>query len=370
MNANRGRITLAEGQWRARVSVRRTDPVTGERRRRDLRLVPGPLSRLRTEAAARTELENRLAALNLAGPALGRRIRFADYAERFKLRCAGLAPNSVARFNSQLRRHLLPALGRVWLDELDQAALQAFIGRLTLAGHAPSSVCSLGRLFIRIVSVARSEGFATAPMDARQLQWPRSQEAPADPRAFDQAEIDRLLGAATGWLRALLGCLGLAGLRVGEGLGLDWAHVDWAAGLLRIRQQASRGRLRTLKSRTSRADLPLHPRLKALLHELWQAQAQPATGLLFAHHGLPRTAEGVARRLRRLLDQLQIPSGGFHAFRHGFCVACWRAGLAAETIRRLMRHSTLTMTLRYSHLQAHDLRAGIEQLAQHTSDAA
>jgi integrase len=292
------------------------------------------------------------------------RLQLRTFVARFELRCAGLSPNCRSRYKSQLQRHVLPALGRIPIDRIDAARVQSHLAELLNAKLAPSTVCSVGRLLLRVLAVAGLEGHQVHRIDGRSLVWPRSQSPPSDPRMFTAQEVERILDAAAGWPRVLYCVLAWSGLRIGEALGLDWQHIDLERSLIRVRQQASRGLLRTLKSRTSRADLPLHSDLQAVLTAYWHSCGSPAAGLIFGGAGgLPRSAQGIAsRHLTPLLQKLQIDHAGPHAFRHSFCTRCWAAGLPANVIQRLMRHSNIGMTMRYTHADAEELRAGMNRI--------
>jgi integrase len=298
--------------------------------------------------------------------ARGRRIQLSKYLEaHYEARIASLSPNARLRYRSQLRTHIVPAFGRCTLARIDEAEVQRFLADRLKAGLAPTSVASAGRLLLRILAVADDQGYSTARVDARRIQWPKSQAAPRESRCFSAEEVDKILAAAVGWARVLWCVLAWQGLRVGEGLGLDWSHVDFDRRMLYIRQQASHGELRVLKSHTSRADLPLDPRLGRVLADYHLAEGSPSTGLLFGRYGAPRSTEGITNgHLTPLLQRIGVPHGGPHSFRHSFCRSCWAAGLDAETVRRLMRHATLAQTLRYSHVSATALRAGIDRVFQ------
>ena len=56
-----------------------------------------------------------------------------------------------------------------------------------------------------------------------------------------------------------------AGLRVSEALGLQWSDIDWEHGTVTIRRSAYRGSIAETKNTSSKAKLPLHPTLAALL---------------------------------------------------------------------------------------------------------
>ncbi len=303
-----------------------------------------------------------------------RRIQLRRYiAEHYEVRIAGLSPNARRRYLSQLRCHVLPRLGRLSLERIDAAVVQALLARLLQTKLSPASVSSVGRLLLRVLVVAQGEGFATSHIDARRLQWPRRQSVPQESRSFTASEVELILEASFGWVKVLFGVMAWSGLRVGEALGLAWSNLELRCGypVMRVRQQSSHGQLRALKSHTSRADLPLDPRLAALLRDYWAACGHPAQGLVFGRYGAPRSAEGVAsRHLAPLLRRhSELLHAGPHAFRHAFCTSCWVAGLDALTIKHLMRHSDIRMTLRYSHTTTAALRHGIERVSSAASGA-
>lgn len=300
----------------------------------------------------------------------GSRILLRKYvAEHYTARISALSPNARHRYGSQLKTHILPQLGALTLDRIDERRVQGYLSELLKSDLAPSSAASCARLLLRVLSVADAQGFTTCRVDGRRIQWPRTQSAPPESRCFTAQEIDRILGHATGWARVMFCLMAWSGLRIGEALGLDWSHIDWGERMFHIRQQASRGVLRVLKSHTSRADLPIHHELERVLAAYWVECGQPSAGLVFGRHGEPRRAQGIsAGYLTPLLEQLAIPHAGPHAFRHSFCRSLWSSGADAESIRRLMRHSNLNQTLKYSHVAAAALRTIIDRVRTSQSE--
>jgi integrase len=360
-----GSVRLVGTRWRGRAIVLIVDSATGKRGRRDVRVTLGNASELRTEAAARREFDRRLEQLGLADKASGS-MSLAQFVERrFRPRQIAYSAQTCARYSSELRRHILPHLGHQPVSSIDQPTVQKFAADLAAAQLAPSTVCGIVRLLVRLQNWAHEEGIAPSIVTVRKIAMPRSSAAASPPRAFTQAEVRRLLAGSSGWLLAYLAILALAGLRAGEGLGLAWADLDLDAGMLTVRRQCVRGRVVRLKTRTSQATLPVHPALGAILREYHAACGHPQEGLMFSHHGgRPRSLEGVrVRHWRPLLERLGIRAAGLHALRHGYCSALWRADAPAEAIRRLMRHANLAMTQRYSQgLGIVGLRAAIERL--------
>jgi integrase len=287
-------------------------------------------------------------------------MRVSTYARRYLLRAASLAPNTRGRYRSEIERHIIRRLGSMQLCNVTAATTQKFIAALLAAKIAPSTTRGIGKLLLRILAAAAAEEKNVTPIDSRRITWPREQRARRAPKSFTADEVDRIIAGASGWPKALFAVLGMVGLRISEGLGLDWIDVDLIGGALHVRQQASRGHLRALKSSTSRADLPLHPRLQTILADYWSEQGNPTSGLLFSRYGLPRSATGVAdKQLRPLLRRLGIEHHGLHGFRHAYCRRLWTANVPAPVIMRLMRHGDLRTTLSYSETTADELRAGV-----------
>jgi integrase len=76
--------------------------------------------------------------------------------------------------------------------------------------------------------------------------------------------------------------------------------------------------------------------------------------------------------LRRDLDAAGIPytvegpdgpmHADFHALRHTYLTLGGRAGIDLRTLQELAGHSTPTLTMRYTHVQLHDLAGAVERL--------
>lgn len=136
------------------------------------------------------------------------------------------------------------------------------------------------------------------------------------------------------------------GLRRGELLSLTWADVDLEARMLTIRaENAKSGRQR---------HVPLNTEARAALAQ-WGAQAGRA-GRVFQVSDV-KTAWG------GLLESACIATFRFHDLRHHFASKLVRAGVDLNTVRELLGHADIAMTLRYSHLAPDGLAAAVAKLA-------
>jgi integrase len=136
------------------------------------------------------------------------------------------------------------------------------------------------------------------------------------------------------------------GMRRGELLSLHWSDVDLARGLLTVRSE-------TAKSGRQR-HIPLNAEARAVLGQ-WRQQCDEA-GSIFEPNDV-KTA------WVKLIRRAGIGSFRFHDLRHHFASRLVMAGVDLNTVRELLGHADLKMTLRYAHLAPEHLAAAVEKLA-------
>jgi integrase len=135
-------------------------------------------------------------------------------------------------------------------------------------------------------------------------------------------------------------------MRLEEVLSLEWGrHVDLAHGFITLdktkngdrRELPINGTLReTLKGLTRRLDVPY-------------VFYNPATG---------KRHKDIRRSFNAALRKTGIKDFKFHDLRHTFASQLVMAGVDLTTVKELLGHKTLTMTLRYAHLApAHKVKA-------------
>ena len=134
------------------------------------------------------------------------------------------------------------------------------------------------------------------------------------------------------------------GLRRGELTALTWEDVNLEARMLTVRAAAA-------KSGKSR-HVPLNNEAMMVLQQ-WQRQ-QP-TGRLFPVRSF-KTAWGA------LMATAKIDNFRWHDMRHDFASRLVMAGVDLNTVRELMGHADLKMTLRYAHLAPAHLAEAVAKL--------
>ncbi len=189
-------------------------------------------------------------------------------------------------------------------------------------------------------------------------------EAPQ--RFFTPDESQRIIDASPEPWNICSAFMADLGVRTSEAVGIAWEHLDLDAGVLLVRQSNWRGKLLTVKSKSSRRDLPIPPILLDML-KVYQKRWKPnAFGLLFANaKGQPITSCYVRRDiLHPIRERLGIPRGAFHAFRHGNATEMLRQGVNVRVVQQQLGHADLRMMPRYAHVVPQDQREAVERVTE------
>ncbi|WP_246283187.1 tyrosine-type recombinase/integrase [Marinifaba aquimaris] len=129
------------------------------------------------------------------------------------------------------------------------------------------------------------------------------------------------------------------GMRRGELLNLKWEHVDLTQKYLTV----VAGNAKSGKGR----HIPLNNEAFTTLQS-W-AEDFGAIGYVFkGKEDAPLT--DISKAWQNLLKNTEISDFRFHDLRHHFASKLVMAGADLNTVRELMGHSDLKMTLRYAHL--------------------
>lgn len=129
------------------------------------------------------------------------------------------------------------------------------------------------------------------------------------------------------------------GLRRGELLNLRWENVDFAAATLSVAGD-------TTKNSLTR-HIPLNSEALHILKD-WRQQSDNRI-LVFPHKGESEFTN-LRRAWCRILKIAQIENFRWHDMRHHFASRLVMASVDLNTVRELLGHSDIKMTLRYAHL--------------------
>ena len=267
---------------------------------------------------------------------------------------------SYRAYESQIRNHIVPALGKVKLSRLTPAHLQALYAAKLCEGMKPASVRQIHAILHKALEQAvRFNLIPTNP--AGKVDPPKVRQEEITPLAAEQAS--KLLDVTRNErdrFEALYVLALTTGLRIGELIGLKWSDIDLDARRLRVSRQLQRsqeGLIFTEPKAASRRTVDLPPStvetLKRQVEETLKAGgAHQDNDLVFAGDlGEPIGPERVTQRaFKPLLKRAGLPEIRFHDLRHTFATLLLARGVRPTYVQRALGHASVKMTLdRYSH---------------------
>ena len=160
----------------------------------------------------------------------------------------------------------------------------------------------------------------------------------------------------------------LTGMRNGELLGLKYSDVDRKHNVIHIRRTIKyiegMGVIEdTPKTKTSKRDIPLRSDILDLLQEQKRknesiSEVQHIDGYFFKGYkdGQPASETTIVRSLHRIVEWIRADGYDFpdttpHVLRHTFATRAIEAGMQPQTLKTILGHSSLAMTMDlYSHV--------------------
>lgn len=283
------------------------------------------------------------------------------------------------------KNHIIRVFGERYLSEITTTEIQMFINDL-IVDYKPAT--------IRQIYLLLQEGFARAVKDKIIKQSPvvdiEIPQVVPNPMMCVNIETEKTLIDI--FSREEL-CYPFAilidtGLRSSELCGLKWRNIDFKNRKIYIRQSYQRvneyeyknGEIikvcsvleeTTLKSRTSKREIPMSKGVHKILLEIYNetlkkcGQVDDNNFVFINTKGRPVTGECLRDRLDDLLERNNLQSVSLHRFRHTFATRLYEAKVQLKNIQALLGHSTVQMTERYLHIDDADQANAIEQLEQY-----
>lgn len=261
-------------------------------------------------------------------------------------------PSEVESKRMILRVHLVPAFGNLRLDQIGVAEIDAYKAKKMATKVAHKTINNHLTVLRKLLTVAIAwQRLTVAPP----IKWLKPPPPEFDFLTFD--ESNRLLDAAQGEWRTMITVAIRTGLRLGELLGLSWTDVDLQAGRLFVRRAVARGIVGTPKNGRSR-EVALSQQATAVL------AAHPRRSLLVFsdREGKMLTKGATKAPLATALKRAGLRHIGWHALRHTFASHLVMRGAPVKAVQELLGHSTIEMTMRYSHLSPDARRDAVRLL--------
>lgn len=355
---------LADGRYQVQVDIGLK--LDGSRDRR---------SRIcKTERAAK-KVEVELMAQRIVANGTSGRISLEDFVEDFwKPEKKPICTYDTFRaYESNLRNHILPELGKMELCDIKHVHVQRMISACptaTTARKARSTLCNVLQVALDL-SAIRSN-----PASSRNFRYPERIQRVRTLHGewlTDFRQHREVIEAARGTAAFAILVLGLCfGLRKGEILGLDWEQVDFEAGCIHVVQTYVRSEtgsdLKAPKTPGSVRDIPMTAYARSLLAEIAPESRKGPVARSSQGRWSP---SGAAKAVARFTASHDVPKVTILSLRHSFATSAIRAGINVVSVSKWLGHSSVATTLnRYVKPLQQDLRTDVADVVDRLYKAA
>lgn len=285
---------------------------------------------------------------------------------------ATIRPTTYLSYQGHVEHHLIPAFGRIPLQQLSGAHLNAYYAKL-LSEKQEGKHRQLAPGTVRRIHATLHRALRDA------VRWNRISRNPADaadpPRAAGCGESEMkvwsianlqtfLTAERTSPLYPLWITLVTTGMRRGEALGLRWQDLNLEANTLAIRQTrvltGYQPLLSTPKTKRGRRLVALDPTTTAALQELYERRREETqmnreelndADLVFTgQDGTPIHPERVTRLFQQASKKANVPLIRLHDLRHTHATLALSAGIHPKVVSERLGHANIGITLdTYSH---------------------
>jgi integrase len=275
----------------------------------------------------------------------------------------------------RLGRSLQAGLGKdTLLSALTMAELARYVGiRRATQAHRRTRTLSHRSINMELehlrAVLRRARSLWKVPTP--EIEWPKVLLTPSGEREHILSRDDeqpRLLAALRPDFHAFVLFALITGVRLANVIGLTWPQVDWSGGTIafRIKSKKPGGELHYL---------PLTPAIAAILsrergrHPQWVFTYVCARNRRDPHSGLmqvkgeryPFTLNGWRKEWKRALAEAGIADFRFHDLRHTAATRLLRAGGNLRTVSRMLGHTSIATTVRYTRADLEDVRSAMVQ---------
>jgi integrase len=168
-------------------------------------------------------------------------------------------------------------------------------------------------------------------------------------RVLSPDEEEKLVQNAAPFLQGLIQFALNTGLRVGELFVLPWFSVDLEEGILNVFAP---------KTQKTRA-VPINSVARKIL-EAWALNRK--NEFVFYNHETGKPFVDLKAGFALACKKAGITGVTWHSLRHTFASRLLNRGADIVTVQQLLGHSTVTVTMRYTHTNLDSKRAAVEKL--------
>lgn len=271
---------------------------------------------------------------------------FPEFAKEYLEKYSKINKRSWDRDELSLR-HLVDFFGEKNLDEITPKDVERYKAeRSTLVKKA--TVNRELACFKHLYTIAIQWGYAReSPGKKVKLFKENNQRT----RFLQSYELDRLYAVCFPGIRPIVKFAANTGMRFGEIMSLKWADVDLRNNIIMVKNT---------KNNQPR-EIPLNPDSLDAINSVPRHINEP---YVFCNQdGSKRSS--IRTSFENAVRKAGLEDVVFHTLRHSFASNLVMAGVDIATVKELMGHKDIQMTMRYSHLSQPHKKEALARLSRH-----
>ena len=287
--------------------------------------------------------------------------------------------STIAEYQCYYKVHIHPMIGKARLQSVKASAIQKILNGMQESGYSTQVIKHIYIVINGMMKQAVKEGLILYnPADGVTLPKGKPKESHTAMSVSEQQLFTECIQDGEQVLNSFLTLQLCTGLRFGECAALQWQDIDLKNKVLHVRHTVhvvnGADVLTSPKTRCSLRDVPLMPKaIEVLRREKARAAGQKVIALdrfIFdGGNGRAVILQTLNRYMKRICKQIrqggnEFPDLTSHCLRHTFATRAIENGMPPQTLKAILGHSSLAMTMDlYSHVLGDQKQAGIEQIA-------
>ncbi len=279
-----------------------------------------------------------------------------------------LKPTSINRYTFLLERHIIPQIGGLAIQQINNERIKEFIDDMSKSGRIDNegglSNSTINDMLILIKSIlSYAETNYNIIINIGKFRVTHKQQAKN--RFYSTADINALI--TTAWERYNLNnsdlrCLGVllciyTGIRISELCALRWEDINLKRSVLFINSSLQRIKKENYDKKTTvvlgtpktEKSVRVIPIKSIILEKLYAIQPLYTKNDFLLSGKADKAIE--PRNMQYYFKQIQIDAGieplCFHSLRHTFASTCIQSGMDIKTLSEILGHSSVNITLSY-----------------------
>ncbi len=256
-------------------------------------------------------------------------------------------------YMSVVYNHLLPELGNLLLNDIDEEVIYSFINQKILSHKLKKSTLH------EIVGILKQIlQFSNIYI---KIRLPKLDKKEIKTLSKEQKEIletyisDHLNDITIGILLSLY-----TGLRLGEVCALKWQDIDFNLGVVTVKKTVSRVKnldkeissktkliLTSAKTENSIRIIPINRSLLKLLKFYKMKYNKLDSNFILSSTNQFMDPRNYYNQFKKILKSCHLESFNYHSLRHTFATNCIKEGLDPKSLSEILGHSDIKITLAF-----------------------